>query len=141
MHAIKFRGWHRKDQKMYSPDALKEQGYFIDLNIKGFVRFENNSSTKPTYSTTMLPLLGSCRKDKNGVEIFEGDILRYKDKVYQVLWYDTGIWMIQDDGKPLDLTSFASESEIIGDLYTNPDRINDRPREALKHSPLGNQTL
>ena len=122
MKALKFRAWHRKDQKMISPEVLGQDGYSIDPNGKGFLKFDD--AGKLQYFSTMLPLMYSGLKDKNEAEIYEADIVRYQNGIYQVLWYDAGLWMIRQDGKPIDLALLSAEVEIIGDLYSHPERIN-----------------
>lgn len=122
MKELKFRAWHRKDQKIISPAQLSEQRYSIDPNGKGFLKID--SAGKLQYFSTMLPLIYSGLNDRNGNEIYEADILKFENRVYQILWYDAGLWMIREDGKPIDLAKSSDESEVLGDLYSNPEKIN-----------------
>ena len=67
-------------------------------------------------------------KDKNGKEIYEGDIVKYEDKeepednyidelIYENSGYTTkqnGLW-----------SSFPEGYEVIGNTYENPELLND----------------
>jgi uncharacterized phage protein (TIGR01671 family) len=66
-------------------------------------------------------------KDKNGKEIYEGDIYHMGDEniKYIVVWNDTGL-----TGKQLGSSSYAGLSywqkniEIIGNIYDNPELLS-----------------
>ncbi|PFR66486.1 hypothetical protein COK29_26660 [Bacillus cereus] len=67
--------------------------------------------------------------DKNGKEIYEGDIISYHDKVFEskgtaaVRFIDggfgTGDWWLRDIG----------ECEVIGNIYENPELIEESEME------------
>jgi uncharacterized phage protein (TIGR01671 family) len=64
-------------------------------------------------------------KDKNGKEIYEGDIVRseWNDEPTdaEVIFVDGGFWLTENDGShywPLD-----KNREIIGNIYENPELV------------------
>ena len=68
-------------------------------------------------------------KDRNGVEIYEGDIVKGGSRIMQVFWQIEvcQFWLIWTDkniGKyePLTLNS-AEYIEIIGNIYENPELL------------------
>ena len=63
-------------------------------------------------------------KDKNGKEIYEGDIVEYEDEINDILEdyrgiveFEDGIFTF-DGGNPI---SCYDEYEVIGNIYENPE--------------------
>ena len=126
MREIKFRAWDdRPDaQKMYnadnSPFLMNFNG---DLSIYG-------TWARIGHSLKLMQYTGL--KDKNGVDIYEGDILEYQESDYSfhaaVEWGDNGYVMSGhwlnggndnfsfDDNEPEEL-------EVIGNIYENPELL------------------
>lgn len=66
-------------------------------------------------------------KDKNDVEIYEGDIYHMGDTkiTYTVIWQDTGLKGKQNGSTSYaGLLSWQERIEIIGNIYENRDFIN-----------------
>jgi uncharacterized phage protein (TIGR01671 family) len=68
-------------------------------------------------------------KDKNGREIYEGDIVRRPDlgvhaTNHQVI-YDAPMFVAQDYEQQVPLNFLAPRCEAIGNIYENPELVNN----------------
>lgn len=114
--------------RMYQPDEVMVGGgdiWIIDEDSVAGDWIVNND----------LHLMQSTGlKDKNGKEIFEGDILDYKGRKALVRWhgsYASFIYRFVDEPhkrntewKPLYLAYM--KCEIIGNIYENPELLGDK---------------
>ena len=74
--------------------------------------------------------------DKNGKEIFEGDVVRQvrtqptieNETITGVVTMIEGAWLIVNDNEQLAsyLWSETDENEIIGNIYENPELLEDK---------------
>ncbi|WP_314394817.1 YopX family protein [Leptotrichia shahii] len=122
MREIKFRAWLKEERKMVNVETL-----FIGINRLCF----GNSKTEDLFfrdfeEVELMQYTGL--KDKNGKEIYEGDIYHVGDKNirYLVVWFDSGF-----EGKQLRSTSYAGlkswakDIEILGNIYENPELLEE----------------
>jgi hypothetical protein len=124
MKEIKFKFWDTSLCQFLSPESFS-------VDFKGQVW--SKTLIKP-YSD-IKPIQYTGLKDKNGVEIYEGDIVKGKQFddyfrfptpkpfVAQVhLYFDTNISSYSTGG-PDGSTEFR-ELEVIGNIYENPELLN-----------------
>ena len=130
----KYRAWDKHGQKMFVNDELiiwngnvyaNESKKLTCNNLKGW-------SIDDEYL-----MQSTGFKDKNGKEIFEGDIVRQvrtqpiteNETITGVVIMIEGAWLIMNDCEQLAsyLWSETDENEIIGNVYENTELL-----EAIK---------
>jgi hypothetical protein len=108
MREIKFRAWDKSTNKMCN-DFL----YFVEDAI-----YQHQGN--PWQDTRFVPMQFTGLKDKEGKEIFEGDILETPYGKLKVEWVNGG-WVLGDTDW---LYAQAEESEVIGNVWENPDLLS-----------------
>lgn len=113
MREIKFRAWNKETKKMIDPHKLTPLALHKDCaEMKGvFLPFHKDLE--------LIEYTGL--KDKNGKEIYEGDILQIFDKNHEVKIINTESKCFVDYGYP-DKHNGPTPYwvEIIGNIYENP---------------------
>lgn len=114
---IKFRAWDELKKTMIFGGAFMDvsQTKSVDRWVFGLDVFNHPDDVSELMQYTGL-------KDRHGVEIYEGDILRGKDGNYSVVWSDH--LMQWTTNKRLMLWAF-NEPEVIGNIHANPELIKD----------------
>ena len=122
----KFRAWLKKEQKMDNEidhiSWLEDELYCIGDGITYMVLAED-----------LVLMQSTGLKDKNGKEIFEGDIVDYKGRKAIIKWhgsYASFIYRFVDELNkrseewyPLYLAYL--KCEVIGNIYENPELLED----------------
>lgn len=120
----KFRAWDKHGQKMFANDELIIWGGNVYANDSKKLTCNNLKgwSIDDEYLMQSTGLL-----DKNGKEIFEGDIVRFFDSLYTV-FYDIseGSYRLKphDDRWVVDyMSNFSSEEsfEVVSNIYENKE--------------------
>ena len=128
MREIKFRGWDKELNFM-----INIKRYKIDFN--GQVLFDNNDKELYNQTNKIELMQYTGLKDKNDVDIYEGDICRcwsrsdfngyYEyNRMYEVKWQGSGFEMMVDNcGYGWNYSSGFEYIEVIGNIYENPDLL------------------
>lgn len=121
MRKIKFRAWD-KINKRFEKDidfAVMGNGKYALWygNPHGYEAEKDDESRLEVMQYTGL-------KDKNGKEIYEGDIVREFEYVDGIGWeYEEGINEVKFFNGGF---SFNRQCEIIGNIYENPELLTDK---------------
>ena len=123
MREFKFRAYHKEAKEM----LYDEPHYVFDWEHEG----------QPIEIMQYTGL-----KDKNGKEIYEGDVVKVdyplyiddRDKIYEICWdnisytmrrkkKDGNDWPERSDGMIYTTWRFTEEVEVIGNIHSNPELI------------------
>jgi len=119
MREIKFRAWDKRGKSFV---------YFtVKLGKEVFLAPDE-------YSEELCLFTGL--NDKNGKEIYEGDIMQWKQHDYisqrleKVVWHESGWWIADLITGDLLCPLTANEAKlrtIIGNIYENPELLKEKP--------------
>ena len=125
MREIKFRAWDKSSNRMYYDNPI----------IRGFHCLKPEESIAPMQYTGL--------NDKNGKEIYEGDLISRLRHEEESNWgsklvhkpeytirvvFNEGCFCDADTGQPLgnilkSIVTHKIEYEVIGNIYENPELI------------------
>jgi uncharacterized phage protein (TIGR01671 family) len=118
MREIKFRQWMsmRKTPTMFYDIGIMKEGHFIGPPSVNF-------SIDPLMQFTGL-------SDKNGKEIFEGDIVREEDKqelIFTIEIHPLRLIFVHKRGSRYAADERSIKNcEVIGNIYESPELLKDK---------------
>ena len=126
---IKFRAWDKETGKMHY--QINKPRTDENINDELIIQFDctgYSARTKNKYIGSDCLMQYTGLKDKNGKEIFEGDVVFSESNQYykqdEIVWdcYDMG-WDIGKKDSWKLRSPMSSKTEIIGSIYENPELI------------------
>lgn len=116
MNTLKFRAWDRDHKHFVYFD-------FSDLESMN-VMFGNDGLTEYCDFNGMYQQITGLT-DKNGKEIYEGDIVKtvYGNEIYKVEYHQSTFMYIGKERNQYPNHNLSSNSEVIGNIYENPDLL------------------
>lgn len=133
MREIKFRAWDEERKRMLYFEPLKvtwfyEDDYRIDAYEaegtvigRGGMVHDDYSASSP--QSIIMQYTGL--KDKNGKEIYEGDIILFSNNRRHIKFDRGSFTMYYGDCRMSPLSDYVVENrvEVIGNIYENPELL------------------
>ena len=120
----KFRAWLKNDKEIIDVDEMHWFNGEFDI-IGDYITFVRKADEIELMQST-----GLC--DKEGTEVFEGDILK-SNKYITSVFYERGAYCVKFSRTPnttvtMNVISFIEKykTKIIGNIYENPELLEEK---------------
>ncbi|MEN4439032.1 YopX family protein [Staphylococcus hominis] len=130
MKNFKFRAWDKDHKYMEYTD----KNLVVCFSDEGSDAVDHTTFSLSCTSMKNFELMQSTGlKDKNGAEIYEGDIVQHSEKPnpcfsypFEVIQARTGEWRL-DNFRCGTVLAFSNqdELEVLGNIYENPELLED----------------
>lgn len=115
MRKIKFRAWDKLNKEMINFESINFQERRVYKDTVSYRKFNDIELMQYT-----------GLKDMKGKEIYEGDILfeTFREEYFKVV-FENGSFRAEVDEYSLDLEDYANICEVVGNIYENPELIEE----------------
>lgn len=134
----KYRAWDSAKKEMFKDTfAITESGQVVVVEQESVASFPDY-----VFVEHLVIMQSTGLVDKNGKEIFEGDIVRttrflgradeiggfyeYEKDYIGVVKVLEGTWVIDTGSVAVRLWSEIDEPEVLGNIYENPELLEDK---------------
>ena len=123
----KFRAWDSAKKEMFKDTfAITESGQVVVVEQESVA-----SSPDYVFVDHLVIMQSTGIKDKNGKEVFEGDIVKMAKDVYseptyyEVVRHHGGAYRLESKQHGCELWLRHTDCEVVGNVYENPELLED----------------
>ena len=132
---IKFKAWNPQKQEWFIPMVISFDNIHEDAEgIKIYLCWRQSTQDSNSGKWERCKIVEyTSLLDKNGKEIYEGDIVKalypptYSNNIYKIRWWNDGFVCYRDVMSKVKFEIFgvfSNESiEVIGNIHKNPELI------------------
>ena len=118
MRTIKFRAWD---------GVAMRSGQLFSITMQGGLLYDSGECGDKLLDYPIMQYTGFL--DKNGIEIFEGDIAvcvcNGEKDIHEIKWTGEVLTLDYSSQGLLTLQSIGYEFEVIGNVYENPELLDE----------------
>ena len=136
MRPIKFRAWCKEDKRMYwnvqnAYDTLACHNFpetCDDKDIECDHDFMPSSFGSVLNNEDYVVMQFTGLHDKNGVEVWEGDVIEVYNEQYKVFQEESGAWHYREWREfpktgVIRYDLLPEEIQVLGNIYENPELV------------------
>ena len=125
---LKYRAWHKTWEELGKVKRIR----FDDEGDVTTVLFEGKILGVNTHVDEIKLMQSTGLKDKNGKEIFEGDIVKMSKDVYseptyyKVVRHRGGAYCLESKQHGCELWLRHTDCKVVGNVYEDPELLEDK---------------
>ena len=134
MREIKFRGKRIDTVEWVYGDLIENQGRYYIYYATSDTTLENEDDTIIVLAEEVDPdTVGQYTglKDRNGKDVYDGDLLGDEDVIYEVWWSEDNACYMLDMVNPFKEMAirmsdmYIDKMEVVGNRWDNPELLED----------------